>query len=121
MAYISHITGNLFKAPAGTILVHACNTQGSWGGGIAVAFKEQFPSYFEIYKAHCKAHTPADLIGTCLLIRGGSKDTHDVACLFTSKAYGKRKDSPEEILDATRKAVLDLVGQNEGNKELHGW
>ncbi|KAL0577157.1 ADP-ribose 1''-phosphate phosphatase [Marasmius crinis-equi] len=116
MSLITHITGDLFTAPAGSILVHACNTVGSWGGGIAVTFKQHFPSQFETYKAHCEAHEGRSLIGTCLLIPG---DVHDVACLFTSRAYGKRKDKPDEILDATRKAVLDLVKQNEGNKELH--
>ncbi|KAK1230835.1 ADP-ribose 1''-phosphate phosphatase [Marasmius sp. AFHP31] len=119
MSNITHITGDLFKAPTGAILVHACNTLGSWGGGIAVAFKERYPSHFETYNAHCKAHTSAELIGTCLVLRGGTEGAHDVACLFTSKAYGKRTDTPDEILDATRKAVLDLVRQNEGNKDLH--
>jgi len=58
------------------------------------------------------------LVGTCLLIRG---EGHDVACLFTSRAYGRRKDSPREILDATRSAVGDLLRQNKERKTLHAW
>ncbi|KAF8195532.1 hypothetical protein BJ912DRAFT_1056765 [Pholiota molesta] len=91
---LSYIAGDLFLAPPNSILVHACNTQGSWGAGIALAFK----------------------LGTCLLIPG---DVHDIACLFTSRAYGKRKDTPEEILAATQGAVQDLLKQNVQGKALH--
>ncbi|KAG7088960.1 hypothetical protein E1B28_012905 [Marasmius oreades] len=113
---LTHVKGDLFSAPPGSILVHACNTVGSWGGGIAVAFKDRYPSHFEVYKAHCEDHGPETLIGTCLLLPG---EVHDVACLFTSRAYGKRKDKPEQILAATKMAVLDLVRQNTGDKGLH--
>lgn len=104
-------------APPKTILVHACNTQGSWGAGIALAFKEIYPAQFEVYRAYCKEHGQA-LVGTCLLIPG---QTHDIACLFTSRAYGRRKDSPADILRATEAAVSDLMRQNEERKELHSW
>ncbi|KAG6909298.1 hypothetical protein DXG01_001242 [Tephrocybe rancida] len=116
MGSIAYITGDLFSAPKGTILVQACNTVGSWGAGIAVAFRERYPSQFQLYKAHCKQSSPEDLIGTCLLIPG---EEHHIACLFTSRAYGKRKDKPEEILAATKTAVLDLIGQNTEGREFH--
>jgi len=112
---LTYITGDLFAAPENTILVHACNTLGSWGAGIAAVFKEKYPSQFELYKTHCKEHGQA-LIGTCLLIPG---DKYNIACLFTSRAYGKRKDKPDEILAATRTAVQDLMKQNPGKKPLH--
>lgn len=32
-----------------------------------------------------------------------------VACLFTSKGYGKNRDSEEKILENTKTAVLDLL------------
>ncbi|KAF8073563.1 hypothetical protein FPV67DRAFT_753041 [Lyophyllum atratum] len=115
MAEIVHTIGDLFAAPQGAILVHACNTVGSWGGGIALAFRDNYPAQFEVYKAHCKAHGQS-LLGTCLLIPG---DTHYIACLFTSRAYGKRKDKPEAILAATKTAVQDLMKQNVDGKELH--
>ena len=117
MSKLTYITGDLFAAPEDAILVHACNTVGSWGGGIATAFKERYLSQFELYKAHCKEHGQA-LVGTCLLIPG---DKHNIACLFTSRAYGKRKDQPDEILAATKTAVQDLIKQNTGNKPLHAW
>jgi ADP-ribose 1''-phosphate phosphatase len=115
---ITHITADIFAAPTGSILVHACNTRGSWGSGIALAFKQKYPDAFETYKSVCKEHG-ASLLGTCLLIRG---EPHDIACLFTSKDYGKRVDKPEQILASTRLAVLDLLKQNvDPVKELHAW
>ena len=114
---LSYTTGDLFAAPANSILVHACNTKGSWGAGIALAFKARYPAQFKQYQAYCREHGD-DLIGTCLLIPG---NTHDIACLFTSRAYGRRKDSPSEILSATRTSVQDLIRQNINNKPLHAW
>lgn len=119
-----YVTGDLFSAPPGSILVHACNTQGSWGAGIAAAFRTKFPSHYESYQNTCKQHG-ADLLGTCLVIRGEGLESgseYDIACLFTSKAYGRRKDKPELILQSTRSAVEDLILQNSGEmKPLHAW
>ncbi|KAF8236067.1 hypothetical protein L208DRAFT_1391519 [Tricholoma matsutake] len=115
MSKLTYVAGDLFAAPENAILVHACNTVGTWGGGIATVFKEKYPSQFELYKAHCKEYGQA-LVGSCLLISG---DKHGIACLFTSRAYGKRKDKPDEIVAATRTAVQDLVKQNISNKSLH--
>jgi len=114
---ITHIVGDLFASPPNTILVHACNTQGTWGSGIALAFRNKYPAQYERYRAHCVKHG-ASLIGTCLLLSG---QNHDIACLFTSRAYGRRKDSPAEILEATKTAVLDLIAQNVDRKPLHAW
>lgn len=114
---LSYITGDLFAAPVNSILVHACNTKGQWGAGIALAFKEKYPAQFKRYRAHCREHGD-DLVGSCLLIPG---DTHDIACLFTSKAYGRRKDSPSEILSATRTSMQDLIRKNVAQKPLHAW
>jgi ADP-ribose 1''-phosphate phosphatase len=122
---LTYITGDIFAAPPNTILIHACNTIGSWGAGIALAFQSKYPDAFQVYKAHCIAHSNDELIGTCLVIRGksvaeGGKG-HDIGCLFTSRAYGKRKDSAEDILNATRTAVTDLLRQNGEGKQLHAW
>ncbi|KAJ7141379.1 hypothetical protein C8R44DRAFT_603863 [Mycena epipterygia] len=113
---ITHVKADIFAAPAGSILVHACNTKGSWGAGIAVVFQEKYPGAFAKYKNTCKKEGAA-LLGTCLLIRG---EQHDVACLFTSKDYGRRVDSAADILAATKLAVADLLKQNvDPVKELH--
>lgn len=119
--------GDLFSSPPpNSIPLHACNCLGSWGGGIALAFKHKYPKAYDTYHQHCLDHRddPRSLLGTCLIIRDADEEKkYDVGCLFTSAAYGKRVDSPEEILDATRKAVRDLIRQNEGEnaKEIHSW
>lgn len=76
---------------------------------------------FEEYKALCESQG-SSLLGTCLLIRGQlHNQQHDIACLFTSEAYGRRKDSPEQIISATRSSVRDLMEKNTEGKELHAW
>ncbi|GES62242.1 phosphatase [Aspergillus terreus] len=71
---ITEIEGDLFSAPDGAGLIHACNCEGSWGGGIAKAFREkvwihpipvfellndsisQYPTAYKIYHEHCKKY-----------------------------------------------------------------
>lgn len=117
-----HITltnrkSSLFASPPSTALCHACNTQGSWGAGIALAFKKSYPSAFKIYAAHCSKWSGSSLLGTTLLIPPQHKSPlkaerdaqHWIACLFTSEKKGKGKGSRESILEATGEAVEDLV------------
>ncbi|KAF5383962.1 hypothetical protein D9757_007359 [Collybiopsis confluens] len=162
------------------VLLHACNTVGSWGGGIAVTFKQLFPKQYEVYREHCLGRSPGDagptakgnekeqrsgqaegkgrvrggrggaegagpdsipdsthrssLLGTCLLIsppsdtsnnnNNGNEPKRDVyiGCLFTSRAYGRSKDSPEKILASTKRALVDLTRQmNEGTARTDDW
>ncbi|RMZ22927.1 hypothetical protein D0859_13037 [Hortaea werneckii] len=69
--------GDIFAAPSNSLLIHACNCEGSWGAGIAKAFKTHYPSAYQIYHAHCTSHDPEDLIGTALLIPTFRGDDHD--------------------------------------------
>lgn len=117
-------TGDIFNAPSNTLIIHACNCEGSWGAGIAAAFGELFPEAYDIYSNHCDKHGHA-LFGKALLIppvkRTSSKEEdrdgnqsfakHFVGCLFTSRAFGRKKDSPSRILKATVPAMLDLLRQ----------
>ncbi|KAK3320775.1 hypothetical protein B0T19DRAFT_247927 [Cercophora scortea] len=114
--------GDLFDAPPRTVLIHACNCTGSWGGGIALAFKKSYPAAYEVYNAQCKQTTPDRLVGKALLIpppppppaATGSREAqkqHYIGCLFTSKRYGRARDSPEEILKATGPAMRHLMRQ----------
>lgn len=41
---------SLFDAPKETIIVHACNSQGMWGSGIAKPFAQNYPVSYESYK-----------------------------------------------------------------------
>jgi ADP-ribose 1''-phosphate phosphatase len=105
--------GDIFDAPDNAVLIHACNCIGSWGGGIAAAFKERYPEAFDLYQQHCKDSTPAKLIGTALLIPPSEEDgpKHWVGCVFTSKKFGKARDSPQQILRNTQPAMEDLIEQ----------
>ena len=108
--------GDLFShAPTGSVLVHACNTQGVWGSGIAAAFKARFPRAYDVYRATCEEYGDS-LLGKTLLINPQEEDTkangggkgYAIACLFTSRRFGKRKDSKDLILQSTKTAVVQL-------------
>lgn len=114
MSNIVTIKGSLFSAPKGSIIIHACNTKGVWGSGIAKAFAKMFPHARDIYAIAC-GKFGASLLGTCLLIP--DKD-YVIGCLFTSKSYGQHVDSPDRILKATKLAVDDLIKQA-GNVPMH--
>lgn len=115
MAKITTIKGDLFDAPKGSIIIHACNCKGVWGSGIAKKFAQRFPKAREVYALECAKKGPA-LIGTCLLIPAGD---YIIGCLFTSKSYGSFVDKPSKILENTEKALTDLIRQNVDNKALH--
>jgi len=117
---LSEISGDIFDAPDGTVIIHACNCVGSWSAGIAAAFKTRYPNAFKEYEKHCKKSKTVDLIQTALLIppQDGSPK-HYVGCLFTSKIYGRRKDSPKQIIEATAPAMKDLIDQmNEAGEDI---
>ena len=131
-------TGDIFDAPPNTLIIHACNCDGSWGAGIAAAFKKNYPHAFEVHKDHCDEYS-TELIESAQLIppvdyheaaaAGTAEDEetpddalqfnipsqskvpakHFVGCLFTSRHYGRRKDSPKQILAATAPAMVDLL------------
>lgn len=99
---IEHRIGNLFDAPVGSILAHACNGKGTWGGGIAAEFKKRRPAEYVIYHDRCaREKKTSNLVGQCIF-------AGDVACLITSDGFGARVDSPESILGATEAALGDL-------------
>lgn len=116
MGNIIYIKGDLFDAPKGSILIHACNTKGRWGAGIAAKFAELFPASYFAYQDLCRKKGDA-LLGTCLVIYG--EHGYNIACLFTSRGYGRNIDNPDQILGATESAVVDLIRQNIDDKEFH--
>lgn len=109
---IEEHVGDIFDAPENSVLIHACNCEGSWGGGIAAAFKKNYPNAFKQYKTHCNESSVDKLRGTAFLIEpcedSGSRK-HFVGCLFTSGGKGKTKDKPGAILEQTGPAMRDLL------------
>ncbi|KAL4915502.1 hypothetical protein BDW62DRAFT_212637 [Aspergillus aurantiobrunneus] len=136
---IQELEGDLFNAPDGTALIHACNCFGSWGGGIAWVFRRKYPTAFEVYKSHCNKFyrdykyldasetvTRAGQItrrvrlpeGTTLIIPPQRRDyekphgrRHWIICLFTSRGYGRNVSSVRVILQNTELAIADLKKQ----------
>lgn len=109
--HITEKTGAIFEAPDNTVIIHACNCMGSWGAGIAAAFKARYPNAYEIFKQHCENSTPESLVGSAFLIPPVEEKgpRHFIGCLFTSGKYGRARDSPAQILKNTGPAVKDLV------------
>ena len=116
---LTYHKGDMFAdAPKDCLLVHACNTQGVWGSGIAKAFKEQYPKAYAAHRTYCKKEhiwTNPVRTGTAqLLAPRDDNEQHWIGCLFTSAKYGKNKDKPEEILKNTDKSMqmlLELISQ----------
>lgn len=93
---------SLFDAPKGSALVHACNAQGVWGSGIAAEFKKLFPSSYKSYKEYCKNYTLAGGFDIA------EENNYIILSLITSKNYGNKIDSSDEILVNTTLALNDL-------------
>jgi ADP-ribose 1''-phosphate phosphatase len=114
---LTHQKASLFASPPATLLCHATNAQGTWGAGVAAAFKKSYPAAFRLYAAHCSAWDSKSLLGTTFLIPPQKKSAtktereaeHWIGCLFTSEKKGKGKGSKESILAATGEAIEDLV------------
>ena len=114
---LTHHQADLFTAPPLTLVCHATNAQGTWGAGIAAAFKKHYPAAFKMYATHCAKWPTHTLLGTTLLIppqnnsfsKAEREANHWIGCLFTSERKGKGKGSKESILEATGDAVRDLV------------
>lgn len=89
---LTYAKASLFASPPSTALCHATNAQGSWGAGIAAAFKKNYPAAFKIYAAHCSKWSGSSLLGTTFLIPPQHKSPlkaereaqHWVACLFST-------------------------------------
>jgi ADP-ribose 1''-phosphate phosphatase len=82
---LSYQNGDIFDAPPNTLLIHACNTQGAWGGGIAIPFKSKYPKAYTIYNTFCtKEHLLKSRpvpTGTALLIPPADRQGHWIGCL----------------------------------------
>ena len=105
MSNVTIVKGDLFSAPKGSIICHACNTYGVWGAGIAKQFAKRYPRAYEKYRQECQDFEEV-LLGSCLLIE---EIDYNIGCLFTSDNFGSNVDSVERILSSTERAISDLV------------
>lgn len=111
---IEYRKGNLFSAPTGSILAHACNCQKTWGAGIAREFRIRFKGAFRYYRIYCVMMTP----GRAVLINDRG---FIICCLFTSYGYGKFVDSTDSILKNTKSSLIEALGKASslGKSEIH--
>jgi ADP-ribose 1''-phosphate phosphatase len=102
--------GDLFQgAPDTALLVHACNSRGIWGRGVATEFKKRFPKAYKDYANWCSEE---NRLGKSLI-------TGRVGCLVTSRNYGCYCDPPHLITQNTQKAINDLLSKNDHFTEIH--
>jgi ADP-ribose 1''-phosphate phosphatase len=114
---LTYHIGDMFEnAPKNCLLIHACNTQGHWGAGIAKAFRQHYPKAYTAYHKFCaKEHDKTKPVptGTAQLLAPVDCDyQHWIGCLFTSAKYGKAKDKPDVIVKntiASLQMLLELV------------
>jgi ADP-ribose 1''-phosphate phosphatase len=76
---LTYHTGDMFdSAPPNCLLIHACNTQGHWGAGIAKTFKTLYPkAYLAHHKFCAKEHDKTNPVptGTAQLLAPVDGDT----------------------------------------------
>ncbi|KAL5342444.1 hypothetical protein BJX70DRAFT_356862 [Aspergillus crustosus] len=136
---VIEMEGDLFEAPDGAALIHACNCRGGWGKGIAKTFKNKYPTAFKVYESHCDYYlefpqflnTSEAIVstgtisrkiqrpeGTALVIPPQKEDyersdakRHWIICLFTSRGVGRNVSSADVVLENTELAIADLKVQ----------
>jgi len=95
---LTYQTTSLFDVATGSIIVHACNSQGVWGSGIAKAFSERFPQAYSDYKRFCGEHNSTRGSASGLAgIYDAVDRTHRVGWIVTSHDYGDKRDEREKI------------------------
>lgn len=107
---VSYKTMSLFDAPKDCVIVHACNSQGVWGSGIAKAFKEKYPHSFVVYNRFCSIANQerGTACGRASLSTFHDDEPHWVGWIVTSHNYGPLKDSPEQIKINTTLALAEF-------------
>jgi len=102
-----HKKMDLFDAPKNSLIIHACNAKGVWGGGIAAEFASRYPRSYGYYNKFCRAE--GRLCGRFGVAFYPDTEEHQVGFLITSEGYGKDKDSTDEILTQTSLAVKECL------------
>lgn len=102
---MKYVIGNLLDAKTDA-LVNTVNTVGVMGKGIALQFKERFPTNFKIYAAECKANRVQ--IGKMLVVKENSMYGEKLIINFPTKTEWFKKSQYnyiEEGLKDLRKVI----------------
>lgn len=105
---IIYMRMNLFDAPLGSTLVHACNGQGVWGAGIAAEFANRFPGAENQFREFCEhlKHYEVPRVGHSTLFH---ESDYVIGSIITSDNFGQNKDSVEAIKVQTAIALMDFL------------
>ncbi|CAI4054977.1 hypothetical protein N7582_000215 [Saccharomyces uvarum] len=108
MSNITYVKGNILKAtPRPRILIHSCNCNGSWGGGIAYQLALHYPKAEEDYIKVCEEYGSA-LLGKCVLLPSYKNSDLLICCLFTSSFGGSSHAEKQSILEYTKLSLDKL-------------
>ncbi|CAI4055219.1 ADP-ribose 1''-phosphate phosphatase SKDI_02G1270 [Saccharomyces kudriavzevii IFO 1802] len=101
MSNITYVKGNILRATTyPRILIHSCNCDGQWGGGIAYQLALRYPKAENDYVELCEKYGSA-LLGKCTLLPSYENSDLLICCLFTSSSGGSSHGGKQSILDYT--------------------
>jgi O-acetyl-ADP-ribose deacetylase (regulator of RNase III)/uncharacterized protein YwgA len=103
---IKYLTGNLFESPS-EALVNTVNTVGVMGKGIALQFKNQFPSNYRAYVKACK--TGALQIGQLLAVEDSSLLYGKKTIINFPTKTDWRKPSEYEYIEQGLKDLIHII------------
>ncbi|SCU81019.1 LANO_0B01772g1_1 [Lachancea nothofagi CBS 11611] len=106
---VKYVRGNCLAASIShqRILIHSCNCNGSWGGGIAYQLGVKYPQAESDYIEICERYG-SRLLGKFVLLPSYTDSTLLIGCLFTASFGGPNQGSSESILNYTRRALEDM-------------
>ncbi|SSD61619.1 related to ADP-ribose 1''-phosphate phosphatase [Saccharomycodes ludwigii] len=113
---IKYVKGNILNSANNSnkrILIHSCNCNGSWGGGLAYQLALNYPKseieYIEICDLFGKAQENNPLLGKFAIIPSFTDPNLLIGCLFNSTLGGLHHGSKESILLNTEVALNKLL------------
>ncbi len=106
---IEHHEGNLLEADV-EALVNTVNCVGVMGKGIALQFKQAFPTNFREYAAACQAGKVQ--IGKMLTVKVGSLTSLKYIINFPTKGNWKGKSKLEDIKSGLEDLIAEVVRLN---------
>ncbi|AJP37107.1 AQG_2a_G0002410.mRNA.1.CDS.1 [Saccharomyces cerevisiae] len=108
MSNITYVKGNILKPKSyARILIHSCNCNGSWGGGIAYQLALRYPKAEKDYVEVCEKYG-SNLLGKCILLPSYENSDLLICCLFTSSFGGSSHGEKQSILNYTKLALDKL-------------
>lgn len=117
MGNIKYVKGDILNAGKfPRILLHSCNCNGTWGGGIAYQLALKYPDAERKYRETCDRHV-VGLLGKCLLLRTKEDPNLIIGCLFTA-ATGGSDQNEAYILKYTEMALQSFKAQLNQEKKL---